>query len=160
MNDAINSNTAGLSAAPHQAIGPATLLRLERAKQEGDIQDIAYLYAWAAAWIKGGKPVPEPVGAFIAERMKAISSALQAKDMRAEIVKAVAPHPKNNRPQGARPARIDRLASAAQAVIDLLQVDDSRGRRTSLVTMMSKATGYKPASIDRAISKLRGGHRK
>lgn len=149
-----NSGTAH-DALPHQAAPPDIAMRLERAKQEGDIQDFAYLYAWAAVWLKAGRRVPEPVGAFIAERMAAISSVLRAKDVRAEIVQAVAPHPKDNRPQGARPARTDRLTVVAQAVVDLLRVDNTRGRRKSLVEALAKQTGYAATSIDRAISKLR-----
>lgn len=154
-----NSDTAH-DTPPHQAVPPDIAVRLERAKQEGNIQDFSYLYAWAAAWLKAGHRIPEPVGAFIAERMAAISSALRAKDVRAEIVQAIAPHPKDNRPQGARPARVDRLALIAQAVDDMLRVDNSRGRRKSLVAAMSKRFGYAETSIDRAISKLRQGQTK
>lgn len=144
---------------PHQALSQEVLIRLSQAQEDGDVRAFAYLYAWSAAWLEAGRPLPAPVGAFIAGRMTALAVALHAKDTRAEVIKAVAPHPKNNRTQGARLSRTDLLTEAAQTVIDLLKVDNSRGRRKSLVDAVAKLTGYATTSIDRAISKLRNSPR-
>ena len=149
---------AAVDGLPLQALPYAILLLLAEA-EKGDLPAIAHLYRWSAAWLKAGRAPPEPVASFMARRLDAIGRALLSPDARAALPGAVAPHPKNNRTQGARANKIDMLAEAAQFVIDLLEVDSSRGRRVALVATAAAQTGFSPSSIDRKISALRAAKR-
>lgn len=129
----------------------ATVIRAEA----GDPASWGRLYGLAGAFMTGGVDLPQPLRAVIAARITDIGRHLSQRplnDLRAGLANAVAPA--RRRVYGPKQAEQSRVEIAAQAALDMLAVDNRRGRRVAIVKQVAAIVGCEPSSVDRMMSTL------
>lgn len=132
-------------------LSPGTAKLIEDARA-GDPYAASMLYGQAGAIMRAGSAVPEPLAAFIAERLEAIGDALRKpsqKDYRTEVAKAVVP----GAVQGRRPKRTGELAWEEWVALEVVMapqgtVTDVR-RRVAERHNLSEKTVEAAATRDR-----------
>ncbi len=138
------------------ALGPGIAETIERAIA-GDGFAWGELYGQAGALISAGNPLPEPLASVIAARLAALSQALTARpllDLRARLPNAVAPAPRLRR-SGPKAAPVARAERAAEAALDMLEVDASRGRRVRVIERVAAVVGCTSAEVEKAMASER-----
>lgn len=142
----------------HFALPPGIHEAIDAAKK-GDSFQWGYLYSVAAVCLKAGHAIPDPLGTIVAERLSAMGDFLtQPKigDLQ-RLVDLVAPYP-GPRKMGPR-KRVDRIELAAQAAQDLLDLDDSYGRRKLVTAWAASVAGVSSESVNKKMDANRKGTR-
>lgn len=130
--------------------------------QEGVPESAGRTYGLAAAFIRAGDPIPEPVATWIADRLDEVGSVLRGErggDVRKELPAAVNPHPTGMRQVGRRPDESGDLQAIAEWVVDTYELHTKlgkapRGHKTSLIASGAELSGHAFDSMRRAVAQV------
>lgn len=125
----------------------------------GDSYEWGYLYTLAGLLLSRGKALPEPLRSAIADRLTAVGEFLIKPKMgdARHVLEALICTSGPQKP--GRRTRLDRVQKAAEAVADVLEIDNSRGRRKAMTELMAATAGVNADAVDKRLNAVRKARR-
>jgi hypothetical protein len=156
-------NAKGRDDSPTEVVLSKALMDAIVQAKEGNAKAWGTLYAAAAAFMRGGHPLPAPLQEAIAPRLEALGKALMKppkQDARAGVLDAVSPYPKAVRPVGAKTKAmtVDKVAEDVLAYVAAGMTQKAAARKVSSLLPLKPETGkplYSPESLESAAKRIK-----